>query len=1327
MTEFPQLDSGLVVPVFTQRDDPIACLNKAMAFLSVVATSRFPPTNNQLRTSSNVRNQAKTIGLLCNNFKGVMDKVMLPKRPKNTTWLKDKVMLDEAHKSGQILDDEKLAFLVDLGIPNGQAAQKTILNNVAFQTKDLYVYDSDYNDVSTAQAVLMANLSNYGLDVISEVPHFKLDHHDMDNRSVHAMHAFEQAPVVDFTANETTIFYQIEAAVQQCSVDKQCFEIHKKGRFLKNDRLLHQIMSQDVMLCVMNSTAIFGDSVNLEMQSSESCDKCFDLDAGLLKKQNAYNELSKAKDTTIHKLKEHIKSMRENDKEEKVKQDMDETETINIELEQSVAKLLFKNKLLHKEIEHLKKIYKDQFDLIKKTHVLSKEHCDSVIAQLNSKSMENADLKGQIQKKVFVTKALQNKLRRLKGKNVLDNSTTLTNATTIALRMFKLDLDPLPPRKPKQVKSIGSSKKSKIIESKIANNSEPNHSWGSTATYVLSSSSLVNDSKFQGTVRFENDQIAKIMGYGDYQLGNVTISRFRTRASINDPATSNSGLVPNPIPQQPCTLPPEMIGTVTSIPRAVDIANSHVSTSINQDAPSTDSTSQGSSSNVWPSHTPFKLLGKWAKNHPIANVIRDPSRSVSTRKYLQTDAMWCYFDAFLTSVVPKTYKEAMLEPSWIDAIIEAIRIFIANATTKNMPIYQMDVKMAFLNGELREVVYISQPKGFIDPDKPNHVYMLKKISQSPRGMFINQSNYALEIIKKYGLLSSDLVYTPVVDKNKLDKDLQGKPIDPTHYCDADHTGCKDTRKSAYGSAQFWEINLTMTTTAAQQVTLDNALVPPKKRVEIGKCNIRINPVKTQKEPMYQVILDALALTTCYPAFLIIADVSKIYMHQFWFTNDKKDSTFYPFKIDKKRNVDFVELLWEDFTFQIENRDTKKKEKMYYLRFTKAIIHHFISKDKSISTRNKMFMHTALDDSILVRMRFVSKVDDYQVYGALLPEAMTIQKMRASPTYKTLWKLEGALNKVHNEPKGKSIDTHKRTGFKPGVPNVSKVDSSESEYESWGENRDEDSEYRQDDEEDALENEESEDEFIHTPEDYVPTDDETNDETKDVDEKEYERISEELYGHFNGTLTNVEHNDKEKGDADMTNAAHVQVEQTQEQTMGVQEESGLEMASIQVTTAPATTITSLLSSLFHTLQQSIPIPTPTNTKATTSTFTVLEFRTFSGLHQRITNLEKDVKELKSVDTFTTVISTIKSEVPNAVKEYLGSSLNDALYKMIQKHSADIIKEDFVPAEILERLKQQHAPHKSFEDIRKIKMEHARKQQVPKETITSSRGVSRIELT
>ncbi|GKF12342.1 hypothetical protein Tco_0050268, partial [Tanacetum coccineum] len=112
-------------------------------------------------------------------------------------------------------------------------------------------------------------------------------------------------------------------------------------------------------------------------------------------------------------------------------------------------------------------------------------------------------------------------------------------------------------------------------------------------------------------------------------------------------------------------------------PRAEVLDDSPMSTSIDQDAPSTsipssqeheheDSTPQRSSSNVRQIHTPFEHLGRWTKDHPIANVIGDPSRSISTKKQLETDAIWCYFDAFLTSVEPKNFRQAMTEPSWIN-------------------------------------------------------------------------------------------------------------------------------------------------------------------------------------------------------------------------------------------------------------------------------------------------------------------------------------------------------------------------------------------------------------------------------------------------------------------------------------------------------------------------------------------------------------------------------------------------------------------------------------------------------------------------------------
>ncbi|GJR07818.1 hypothetical protein Tco_0790470 [Tanacetum coccineum] len=91
-----------------------------------------------------------------------------------------------------------------------------------------------------------------------------------------------------------TFFDQMDAAVQQSSVDKQCLEIAKKELLSENDRLLQQIMSQDVLLTVMNSMSLFGESVNMVRKINESCDKCFNLESELLKSQNAHNNLVKS-------------------------------------------------------------------------------------------------------------------------------------------------------------------------------------------------------------------------------------------------------------------------------------------------------------------------------------------------------------------------------------------------------------------------------------------------------------------------------------------------------------------------------------------------------------------------------------------------------------------------------------------------------------------------------------------------------------------------------------------------------------------------------------------------------------------------------------------------------------------------------------------------------------------------------------------------------------------------------------------------------------------------------------------------------------------------
>ncbi|GJX39014.1 hypothetical protein Tco_0252317 [Tanacetum coccineum] len=115
---------------------------------------------------------------------------------------------------------------------------------------------------------------------------------------------------------------------------------------------------------------------------------------------------------------QHGQILNETSNKAKINKEIEILETINIELEHSVAKLLAENEKLHKENEHLKQTYKDLYDSIKKIRVQTKDHNDSLIAQINSKTVENADLKAQIQEKVFANVALKNKIRKLKGNSM---------------------------------------------------------------------------------------------------------------------------------------------------------------------------------------------------------------------------------------------------------------------------------------------------------------------------------------------------------------------------------------------------------------------------------------------------------------------------------------------------------------------------------------------------------------------------------------------------------------------------------------------------------------------------------------------------------------------------------------------------------------------------------------------------------------------------------------------------------------------------------------------------------------------------------------------
>ncbi|GJY03211.1 retrovirus-related pol polyprotein from transposon TNT 1-94 [Tanacetum coccineum] len=470
----------------------------------------------------------------------------------------------------------------------------------------------------------------------------------------------------------------------------------------------------------------------------------------------------------------------------------------------------------------------------------------------------------------------------------------------------------------------------------------------------------------QGIV-FKCTQMIKRTAMASVDNTSGLIPERKERLALHEmtPATISSGLVPNPPPSTPfvppsrtdwdilfqpmfdelLTLPPsvdypatEVVALIHEVVAPVPVVStgSPSSTNVDQDAPSP------SHSQTTPKTQPLVIPNDVKEdNHDIeiAHMGNDPY-FVSTRLQLHEQALFYYYDAFLASVEPKTYKDALTQSCWIEAIqeelneferlkvwelvprpdkvmvialkwiykvkldelrgilknkarlvargyrqeegidfeesfapvarLEAIRIFLAFAAHMNKVVYQMDVKTAFLNGNLREEVYVSQPDGFVDPYNLNHVYKLKKalyglkqapcawydmlssflisqdffkgsvdptlfirkegkelllvqvyvddiifaastpelcelfakimcskfkmsmmgkisfflglqIFQNPRGIFINQSKYALESLKKYGFNSCDPVDTPMVEKSKLDEDKEGKAVDPLHY------------------------------------------------------------------------------------------------------------------------------------------------------------------------------------------------------------------------------------------------------------------------------------------------------------------------------------------------------------------------------------------------------------------------------------------------------------------------------------------------------------------------------------------------------------------
>nr|GEY88129.1 putative ribonuclease H-like domain-containing protein [Tanacetum cinerariifolium] len=251
------------------------------------------------------------------------------------------------------------------------------------------------------------------------------------------------------------------------------------------------------------------------------------------------------------------------------------------------------------------------------------------------------------------------------------------------------------------------------------------------------------------------------------------------------------------------------------------------------------STSFHDPSNVHTFYRPYPHEKKWSKDHPLHKIIGDQKSSVRTRGKTVIKTKWVFKNKKDESSLVIRNKARLVAVGYsqqegIDydetfapvARIEAIRLFLAYAARKDFTVFQMDVKTMFLNGILKEEVYVSQPPGFVRKQYPDHVYALDKalhglkqapqawydvlsqflidndlmvkrfkmsmmgemkfflglqVNQFSNGIFINQSKYILDILKRFGMENCDIVPTLMVEQAKLKLDLDGKPVDHTDY------------------------------------------------------------------------------------------------------------------------------------------------------------------------------------------------------------------------------------------------------------------------------------------------------------------------------------------------------------------------------------------------------------------------------------------------------------------------------------------------------------------------------------------------------------------